>query len=280
MSKKKGRKEKSEAAASVAEVTEVPKPRLDYDRELARLQTELAQLQAWVKATGARVVIIFEGRDAAGKGGVIKRLTEKVSPRVFRIAALPSPSDREKSQIFMQRYIAHLPAAGEIVIFDRSWYNRAGVERVMGFCTEKQATRFLDLAPRFEASIIESGIILLKYFLDVSEEEQERRFRQRIDDPLRQWKLSPMDIDSYRRWWDYTRAYADMLRTTDSEAAPWWVVPSDDKKRARINVISHILSQIPYEHVPFKEPKLGKRQSRPKDFDADIVVPRNVPDVA
>lgn len=275
MSKKKNGGKKDSVAAPDATVRE-----MDYEKEIGRLQTELAYLQAWVKASGARIVIIFEGRDAAGKGGVIKRLTEKVSPRVFRVTALPTPSDREKSQIFMQRYIAHLPAAGEIVIFDRSWYNRAGVERVMGFCTEKQATRFLELAPRFEAALIESGIILLKYFLDVSEKEQERRFRQRIDDPVRQWKLSPMDIDSFQRWWDYTRAYSDMLRMTDSAEAPWWVVPSDDKKLARINVISHILSQIPYERVPFKEPKLGKRQSRPKGFDADIVVPRNVPDLA
>jgi polyphosphate kinase 2 len=282
MAKKKnesGKKKKSDPASS-PDAPEKAKRALNYDKELERLQTELAYLQAWVKSSGARIVIIFEGRDAAGKGGVIKRLTERVSPRVFRIAALPTPSDREKSQIFMQRYLAHLPAGGEIVIFDRSWYNRAGVERVMGFCTEKQAKRFLDLAPRFEAALVDSGIVLLKYFLDVSEEEQERRFRQRVDDPVRQWKLSPMDIDSYERWWDYTRAYSDMLRLTDSEAAPWWVVPSDDKKRARINVISHILSQIPYERVPFKEPKFGKRQTRPKDFDADIVVRRTVPDVA
>jgi polyphosphate kinase len=280
MSKKKDdRKKKGTAATDVAAASR-PERHLDYDKELGKLQTELAYLQAWVKSSGARIVILFEGRDAAGKGGVIKRLTERVSPRVFRIAALPTPSDREKSQIFMQRYFAHLPAAGEIVIFDRSWYNRAGVERVMGFCTEKQAKRFLEIAPRFEAALAESGIILLKYFLDVSEEEQERRFRQRVDDPVRQWKLSPMDIDSYQRWWDYTRAYSDMLRLTDSEAAPWWVVPSDDKKRARINVISHILSQIPYERVPFKEPKFGKRQARPKDFDADIVVRRTVPEIS
>lgn len=250
-----------------------------YAKELERLQTEVAHLQAWVKDSGARVVIIFEGRDAAGKGGVIRRLTERVSPRVFRVVAMPTPSDREKSQIFIQRYIAHLPAAGEVVIFDRSWYNRPGVERVMGYCTEHQARRFLELAPRFEAAIIESGIILLKYFLNVSEEEQERRFRQRIDDPMRQWKLSPMDIESYQRWWDYTEAYSDMIRMTDTIAAPWWIVPSDDKKRARINVISHILSSIPYKHVPFDKPKLGKRQTRPKDFKADIVVPRTVPDV-
>jgi polyphosphate kinase 2 len=246
-----------------------------YERELERLQEEVCHLQAWVKHTGARIVIIFEGRDAAGKGGVIKRLTERVSPRVFRVVALPSPSDREKSQIFMQRYIAHLPAAGEVVIFDRSWYNRAGVERVMGFCTDQQARRFLEVAPRYESDLVESGLILLKYFLDVSPEEQDRRFRARIDDPLRQWKLSPMDIESYERWWDYTAAYQDMIRMTDSPHAPWWIVPSDDKKRARINCISHILSSIPYERIPFKEPKLGRRRKKPKDFEVDPT-PRNI----
>ncbi|RWX34887.1 polyphosphate kinase 2, partial [Rhizobium leguminosarum] len=202
----------------------------DYDKEISRLQVELAHLQAWIKKSGARVVIVFEGRDAAGKGGMIKRIMEKVSPRVFRVIALPAPTDREKSQIYMQRYIGYLPAAGEIVIFDRSWYNRAGVDRVMGFCSEKKAQRFLELAPRFEAAIVESGIILLKYFLTVSEDEQDRRFKRRIDDPLRQWKLSPMDVESYQRWWDYTRAYDEMLRMTDSNHAPWWIVPSDDKK--------------------------------------------------
>ena len=243
------------------------------------LQVEIAHLQAWVKASGARIVIIFEGRDAAGKGGVIKRLTERVSPRVFRVMALPAPTEREKTQMYIQRYIAHMPAAGEVLIFDRSWYNRPGVERVMGYCTEEQARRFLEVAPRFEATIVESGVQILKYFLDVSEEEQERRFRQRIDDPLRQWKLSPMDVESYRRWWDYTRAYDEMIRATDSRHAPWWIVPSNDKKRARINCISHILASIPYERVKFDEPKLGKRQKRPDDFEADAT-PRNVvPDV-
>ncbi|MRG57951.1 polyphosphate kinase 2 [Phyllobacterium sp. SYP-B3895] len=249
-----------------------------YNKEMRKLQIELAHLQAWVKKSGARVVILFEGRDAAGKGGMIKRITERVSPRVFRVIALPAPSDREKSQIFMQRYIGYLPAAGEIVIFDRSWYNRAGVDRVMGFCSEKKARRFLELAPRFEAAIVESGIILLKYFLTVSEEEQDRRFRRRIDDPLRQWKLSPMDITSYQRWWDYTRAYDEMLKMTDSQHAPWWIVPSDDKERARINCISHILKSIPYERVKFDEPDLGKRQKRPSDYiDPEMtlnVVPR------
>ena len=255
------------------------KAKARYNKKLAELQVELAHLQAWVKETGARVVIIFEGRDAAGKGGVIKRIVERLSPRVFRIIALPAPSDREKSQIYMQRYIQQLPAAGEVVIFDRSWYNRAGVERVMGFCSEKKARRFLELAPRFEASIIESGITLLKYFLDVSEEEQGKRFRQRIDDPLRQWKLSPMDVESYRRWWDYTRAYNEMIRATDSPHAPWWIVPSDNKKRARLNCIAHILSSIPYEHVSYQEPKLGRRQKRPADFEEDDYQRRIVPDV-
>ena len=250
-----------------------------YKKQMERLQVELAHLQAWVKKSGARIVIIFEGRDAAGKGGVIKRITQWVSPRVFRVVALPAPTDREKSQVYMQRYIAHLPAAGEIVIFDRSWYTRPGVERVMGYCSEGKARRFLEVAPRFEAAIIESGITLLKYFLDVSEEEQEKRFRQRIDDPLRQWKLSPMDVESYRRWWDYTRAYNDIIRMTDTQHAPWWIVPSNNKEQARVNCISHILASIPYERVEFEAPKLGKRQKRPDDF-ADDKTPRNlVPDV-
>lgn len=251
----------------------------NYDKEIGRLQVELAHLQAWVKKSGARIVIIFEGRDAAGKGGMIKRIMERLSPRVFRVVALPAPTDREKSQIYMQRYIAHLPAAGEVVIFDRSWYNRAGVDRVMGFCSEKKAQRFLELAPRFEAAIVESGVILLKYFLTVSEEEQERRFRRRIDDPLRQWKLSPMDVESYQRWWDYTRVYDEMLRMTDSNHAPWWIVPSDDKKRARINCISHILQSIPYERLKFEEPDLGKRQKRPSGFVDDHSVRHVVPDM-
>ncbi len=237
-----------------------------YEKEMERLQVEIAHLQAWVKAKGARIVIIFEGRDAAGKGGVIRRLTERVSPRVFRVVALPSPSDREKTQIYFQRYMAQMPAAGEVVIFDRSWYNRPGVERVMGFTPEDKVKRFLELAPHMESVMVENGILLLKYFLDVSPEEQERRFTQRIDDPLRQWKLSPMDLESYRRWWDYTKAYGEMISATDTPAAPWWIVPSDDKKAARINCISHILKTIPYERIPFEEPKLGKRQKRPDDF--------------
>jgi polyphosphate kinase 2 len=265
-------KQKSDKASEIAEAGQKSK---NYASELARLQVELAHLQDWVKKSGARIVIVFEGRDAAGKGGVIKRLTERVSPRVFRVTALPAPTDREKTQIYMQRYIEHFPAAGEIVIFDRSWYNRPGVERVMGFTSEEKARRFLEQTPRFEASLIESGVTLLKYFLDVSEEEQERRFRQRIDDPLRQWKLSPMDVESYNRWWDYTRAYDEMITATDTRHAPWWIVPSNDKKRARINCISHILSSIPYDVVPFEKPKFGKRQKRPSDY-FDDATPRNI----
>ena len=220
-----------------------------------------------MKASGARIVIIFEGRDAAGKGGVIKRLTERVSPRVFRVVALPAPTDREKTQMYIQRYLAHLPAAGEVLIFDRSWYNRPGVERVMGYCTEEQARRFLELAPRFEAAIVESGVQILKYFLDVSEEEQERRFRQRIDDPLRQWKLSPMDVESYRRWWDYTaRLRRDDPGDRQPRTRPGGSCPPTTRSAARINCISHILASIPYERVKFDEPKLGKRQKRPDDL--------------
>jgi polyphosphate kinase 2 len=250
-----------------------------YERELARLQVELSHLQYWVKETGARIVIVFEGRDAAGKGGVIKRITERVSPRVFRVVALPAPTEREKTQVYIQRYIPHMPAAGEVVIFDRSWYNRPGVERVMGFCSEQEVERYLELTPRFEAYLVESGIILLKYFLTVTMEEQARRFQRRIEDPLRQWKLSPMDLESYRRWWDYTRAYEEMIRRTDTPQAPWWIVPSDDKKSARINCISHLLSSVPYTYLPFEKPDLGKRQRQPKDLP-EVESYRNlVPDV-
>jgi len=250
-----------------------------YEKELARLQVELAHLQAWVQETGARIVILFEGRDAAGKGGLIKRITERVSPRVFRVVALPAPSDREKTQVYMQRYIAHLPAAGEIVIFDRSWYTRPGVERVMGYCKEQAAQRFLQEVPHLEGLLIESGITLLKYFLTVSEEEQERRFLKRIEDPLRQWKLSPMDLESYRRWWDYTKAYDEMLRLTDTPLSPWWIVDSNDKKAARINCITHLLASIPYEKVKYEEPKLGKRQKQPDDYAPDRMARNAVPAV-
>ena len=248
-----------------------------YEAELARLQVELAALQAWVKTSGARVVILFEGRDAAGKGGMIKRLTEKVSPRVFRVVALPAPSDRQKTQIYMQRYVEQLPAAGEVVIFDRSWYNRPGVERVMGYCTEHAARRFLQEIPHLEALLAESGITLIKYFLNVGEPEQERRFRQRITDPVRRWKLSPMDVESYRRWWDYTAAYDEMIRETDTPNAPWWIVDSNDKKAARINCITHLLGAIPYEKTDYTAPKLGKRQKRPEGAAPDRMAGTPVP---
>ena len=250
-----------------------------YLRELTRLQTELAYLQSWVKQTKARIIIVFEGRDAAGKGGIIKRLTERVSPRVFRVVALPPPSDREKTQLYFQRYFAHFPSGGEIVIFDRSWYNRPGVERVMGYCTEQQVETFLDLAPVVERTFVEGGIILLKYFLDVSEEEQERRFQRRVNDPLRQWKLSPMDLESYRKWWEYTRAYDEMISRTDTDWAPWWIVPSDDKEESRINCISHILASIPYERIEFEKPVFGKRQKRPETFIEDRRPRKIVPDI-
>jgi polyphosphate kinase 2 len=279
MAKDKSKKKKKADGAPEhggAESAKAP----EYDKELARLQTELAHLQAWVRSSGARIIIVFEGRDAAGKGGIIKRIAERVSPRIFRVTALPPPSDREKTQLYLQRYLQHFPAAGEIIIFDRSWYNRPGVERVMGFATEQQVQNFFDVAPGFERLITESGIILLKYFIDVSEEEQERRFRQRIDDPLRQWKLSPMDVTSYQKWWDYTAAYDEMITRTDTAHAPWWIVPSDNKKKARINCISHLLASIPYERVEFKAPDLGKRQGRPKGYKPSMLSRNIVPDIA
>ena len=220
-----------------------------YEKELRRLQAELCHLQAWVKATGERIIIVFEGRDAAGKGGTIKAITERVSPRVFRLVALPAPSDREKSQMYVQRYLQHFPAAGEIVIFDRSWYNRAGVEYVLGFCTKKQQRKFLEVCPGFEKQTVDSGIRLLKYWLEVSPGEQKRRFQARIEDPLRQWKLSPTDMESRRLWYEYSRARDMMLAATDTAQAPWHIVRSDDKKRARLNCIAHLLSQIPYKRV-------------------------------
>jgi polyphosphate kinase len=233
--------------------------RKEYERELRKLQVELCKLQVWVKHKGLRVILVFEGRDGAGKGGTIKAITERVSPRVFRVTALPAPSDREKSQLYMQRYLAHFPAAGEIVIFDRSWYNRAGVEYVMGFCSKEEHRRFLELCPVFEKSYIaEDGIILAKFWLEVSKKEQGRRFQARIDDPLRQWKLSPVDLPSRGRWYDYSRARDMMLDATDTAAAQWHIVPSDDKKRARLNCISHLLSIIPYQSVPKDKVKLPK----------------------
>ena len=236
--------------------------RKDYEKELRKLQVQLCHLQEWVKEKKLRVIIIFEGRDAAGKGGTIKALTEKVSPRVFRVIALPAPSDRQKSQMFMQRYIEQFPAGGEIVIFDRSWYNRAGVEYVMGFCTPEQHKRFLELCPQIEKVAVENGIILIKLWLEVGMEEQEARFRARIEDPLRQWKLSPMDTASFSRWYDYSRARDMMLEATDTKHAPWRLIRSDDKRRARLNVIAHILDTIPYKKMSRDKVKLPKRSDK------------------
>ena len=239
----------------------------EYNAELAKLHGELVKLQYWVQEKGLRIIVVFEGRDAAGKGGIIKRITERVSPRVFRVVALPTPSEREKTQLYVQRYLNHFPAGGEVVIFDRSWYNRAGVERVMGFCTKKEYIRFLQYAPDFEHFITESGIILIKYWLDTDMKEQERRFKSRIDDPRKIWKLSPMDVESYRRWYDYSQARDDMLTATDNDYAPWYIVPADDKKRARLNCISHFLSLIPYQELPREKVKLGERDMKGKYDD-------------
>jgi polyphosphate kinase len=231
----------------------------DYTRELRKLQAELSKLQEWVKHRGHRVVIVFEGRDTAGKGGTIRALTERVSPRAFRVVALPAPSDRENTQMYLQRYMVHFPAAGEIVIFDRSWYNRAGIEHVMGFCTEDQYQRFLELCPLVEKLIVGNGIQLIKLWLEVGQQEQQRRMTARIDDPLRQWKLSPMDLESWPRWYEYSLARDRMLEATDTAFAPWYILRSDDKRRARLNCISHILRLIPYKTLPRQKIKLPKR---------------------
>ena len=257
----------------------VPLKNKAYEKELHRLQAELCHLQEWVKSTGERIVVVFEGRDAAGKGGVIKAITERVSPRVFRVVALPAPSDREKTQIYVQRYLTHFPAAGEIVIFDRSWYNRAGVEYVLGFCTDEQHRRFLEVCPLWEHQIVTSGIRLLKYWLEVSPGEQKRRFRARIEDPLRQWKLSPTDLESRRRWYDYSHARDLMLDATDTDHAPWHLVKSDDKKRARLNCIAHLLSQIPYTRVRRPAIELvGRSRKRAYDDESPIRNRRWVPE--
>ena len=236
--------------------------RKEYEKELRKLQTELCRLQDWVVHKGLRVIVIFEGRDAAGKGGTIKAITERVSPRVFRLVALPAPSDREKSQLYIQRYMQHFPAAGEVIIFDRSWYNRAGVEYVMDFCTKEQYQRFVELCPKFESHIVNSGIILIKFWLEVGQEEQQRRFEARIEDPMRQWKLSPMDLESFSRWYAYSRARDMMLDATDTDDAPWHVVRSDNKKRARLNCIAHLLGVIPYDKVDKEKIKLPKRSGK------------------
>ena len=259
---KKDRKEKATKAA-----TTKPLSKKAYEAELYRLQAELVKLQYWVVETGYRAIIVFEGRDAAGKGGIIKRITERVSPRVFRTVALPAPSDREKGQLYGQRYISRFPTKGEIVLFDRSWYNRAGVERVMNFCSEEDCARFLETVPVFERMIVAGGVHLMKYWFDVSMEEQEKRFRARMEDPRKTWKLSPMDVESYRRWYAYSRARDAMLEATDRDFAPWHIVAADSKRHARLNCISHLISQIPYEALPRRKVRLGKRRTADKYDD-------------
>jgi polyphosphate kinase 2 len=251
----------------------------EYEAELFKLHAELVKLQYWVKDQGLRVVVVFEGRDAAGKGGVIKRITERVSPRVFRVVALPAPDVREKGQMYGQRYLSQFPTAGEVVLFDRSWYNRAGVERVMGFCTTHEYKQFLHHAPVFEKMIVDSGTILIKYWFDVSMDEQERRFRARVNDPRKTWKLSPMDIESYNRWYDYSEARDDMLAATDTDFAPWYLVNADNKKRARLNCISHLLSLIPYKNLSPEKVKFGKRNMKGKyDDRATVASRRHIPE--
>jgi len=253
--------------------------RKGYEKQLRRLQAELSRLQDWVKYKGLRIMVVFEGRDAAGKGGTIRAITERVSPRVFRLVALPAPNDREKTEMYIQRYMEHFPAGGEIVIWDRSWYNRAGVEHVMGFCSETQYKRFLELCPAIEKYIVDAGIILIKYWLEVGKKEQQRRFEARIKDPLRQWKLSPMDLESFRRWYQYSRARDRMLAATDSKFAPWYIVPSDDKRKARLNCISHLLSLIPYRKVPREQVKLPKRANKDRyDDEASMKERRFIPE--
>jgi polyphosphate kinase 2 len=263
--KSKTHDRQAQASSSVAprEAAGDPPPKLKrkpYEREMRRLHGELVAMQEWVKASGAKTCILFEGRDTAGKGGTIKRITERVSPRVFRVVALPAPTEREQSQMYMQRYVPHFPAAGEVVIFDRSWYNRAGVERVMGFCKPEETERFLELAPSFEKAMADSGILLLKYWLEVSPEEQTRRLESRIHDPRKAWKLSDMDLKSYSRWYDYSRARDAMFLATDTAWAPWYIARTDDKKRGRLNIITHLLSQVPYKPLAHKDPTLPKRQ--------------------
>jgi polyphosphate kinase 2 len=276
----KGKKKGVDPKASA---NDAPAPqkmtRKEFEKELYKLQVELTRLQAWTVAEGARVIVVFEGRDTAGKGGVISRIMQRCSPRVFKHIALPKPSDREKSQLYIQRYIAHFPAAGEIVLFDRSWYNRAGVERVMGFCSDYEYEHFLRLAPAVEREVINNGIILLKYFLDVSQAEQHRRFAARVTDPVKHWKLSPMDVESVRRWWDYTKAYQAMLEATDTPSAPWHVVPADDKRRARLNLIRHMLSSIPYQKVQVDLPKVPKAAPRPKGVEDGLRAGQVVPNL-
>ena len=269
MAKKKSKNKKKVGKSSSEANAKLSKK--EYEAELFKLQAELVNLQHWIKVKGLKIVVVFEGRDAAGKGGVIKRITERVSPRVFRVEALPAPSEREKTQMYAQRYIRRFPAAGECVLFDRSWYNRAGVERVMKFCTKKEYERFLNYVPIVERWMVDSGIQLIKYWFDISMEEQERRFQARIDDPRKIWKLSPMDIASFQRWYDYSRARDDMLTATNSGWAPWYIVPADNKRRARLNCISHLLSMIPYKKLPRETVKLGKRGLKGRYDDKESI---------
>jgi len=273
--KKKKKRHPTAATGAAAPLTRPKMKTKEYERELRPLHVELVAMQEWVKQTGAKICIVFEGRDTAGKGGTIKAITERVSPRVFRVIALPAPTDREKSQMYVQRYLPHLPAAGEVVIFDRSWYNRAGVEPVMGFCTPAETEKFLRMAPGVEKAMVESGIILVKYWLEVGPDEQTRRLSSRINDGRKTWKLSPMDLKSYSRWYDYSRARDAMLEATDSEWAPWHLARSDDKKRARLNIISHLLSVVPYQAPPPREVTLPKRQDadgyREPDFSEKFI---------
>jgi polyphosphate kinase len=260
---KHGAEDKGQGAGPQPETEAGPPPKMKrrpYEQEMQRLHGELVAMQEWVKAAGAKICIVFEGRDTAGKGGTIKRITERVSPRVFRVVALPAPTEREKSQMYIQRYIQHFPAAGEVVIFDRSWYNRAGVERVMGFCRPEETEHFLELAPGWEKAMTDSGILLLKYWLEVSPDEQTRRLKSRIHDPRKIWKLSDMDLKSYSRWYDYSRARDAMFAATDTAWAPWYIAHTDDKKRGRLNIISHLLSQVPYKPLPARDIKLPRRQ--------------------
>jgi polyphosphate kinase len=259
-----------------AKTSDVKLKRKEYEAELRKLHAELVAMQEWVKSTGAKICVLFEGRDSAGKGGSIKAITGRVSPRVFRVVALPSPTDRERSQMYIQRYIPHLPAAGEVVIFDRSWYNRAGVERIMGFCTEEQAKRFLQMTPDVERAMVDSGIVLLKYWLEVGEAEQTKRLQARVDDPRKIWKLSDMDLKSYTRWYDYARARDEMFAATDTAWAPWYVVRTDDKRRGRLNLITHLLSQVPYEPVAPKEVTFPDRQE-PGDYIEPDLTRRLIP---
>jgi polyphosphate kinase 2 len=274
-SKKPGKPETREAAGEPSrpdadDTASGKMKRKVYEAELSRLQGELVAMQEWVKASGAKICIVFEGRDTAGKGGTIKRITERVSPRTFRVVALPAPTDREKSQMYVQRYISHFPAAGEVVIFDRSWYNRAGVEPVMGFCTPEQSARFLEQVPAVEHAMVESGILLFKYWLEVSPHEQTRRLRSRINDPRKIWKLSDMDLKSYSRWYDYSRARDRMFAATDTSWAPWFVANTDDKKRGRLNIISHLLAHVPYEPLAPRDVKLPRRQSAGGYVEPDL----------